>query len=802
MPFPSFFRTFRTAFFTAFTFAALTGEAQAQLAWTTLTLSTNTNQNAAVWSPERAEHLMVGASGTMFASMDALTWVARASGVSTTLNGVAWGSGQYVVVGASGVIRTSPDGVTWTSRTSGVTTELLAVIWASASTTGTGQWMAVGASGTLLTSPTGVTWTKRTTGLESTSNALRALVWTSLNGGTVIAVGDAGSILTSTDGITWASRTSGTTSALNGVTWSGTTAMAAGSNSTVLTSTNATSWTSRTISGGGGGNIALNTVTWGSDTTTGRFITGGSAANSVTASTDGGVNWRNQNINSNIKYAAYDGTRYILLGPTGRAFVSHNGVFPASTVALAPLDSATGVSLTPSFTWRTVAGIRTYQLQLATTSAFSAVAFNDSSVTDTTRILPSGNLSENTDYFWRVRARNVAGAGTWSAVRKFRTLLSPPAAPALSSPANKAAGVDLNPSLQWTSSATATGYAVQLATDSNFVTTVVNDSSLSAVSLSVGPLTFGTTYYWRVKARNAGGFGAWASFRSFATEAAPTGVPAAPTLSTPAIFATGVARIPTFSWNRPTGALAYQIQVSTAANFATTVADDSTLTATSTSAITLAGSTNYYWRVRAKNTFGFGPWAETSTFTTVTVTPEIPVQNLPAAFATNVANPASLTWNAVTGAATYHLQVSLAADFTTLLLNDSTLTGISKTTGILTSGSFHYWRVRAKNSVGTSDWSGTRRFTPTTATPISVGTETFASDRLWIAGEKLGFQLNGPDHVSIRLTDLQGKILLEIASAPFGEGRHEIDLPAARDGMVRLLLFRSDSYHKTIPLLP
>ena len=57
--------------------------------------------------------------------------------------------------------------------------------------------------------------------------------------------------------------------------------------------------------------------------------------------------------------------------------------------------------------------------------------------------------------------------------------------------------------------------------------------------------------------------------------------PDVPTLLSPTDLATGIAISPTLSWNASSGATSYQVQVSTASNFATTVFDQSGITATS-----------------------------------------------------------------------------------------------------------------------------------------------------------------------------------------------------------------------------
>ena len=92
--------------------------------------------------------------------------------------------------------------------------------------------------------------------------------------------------------------------------------------------------------------------------------------------------------------------------------------------------------------------------------------------------------------------------------------------------------------------------------------------------------------------------------------------PAAPVLTAPANSATGVAVNPTLNWNSVTTATSYQAQVSTTSDFASTVFNQSGITATSVQANGLANNTVYYWRVRASNTAGNGDWSTVWSFTT------------------------------------------------------------------------------------------------------------------------------------------------------------------------------------------
>jgi hypothetical protein len=84
----------------------------------------------------------------------------------------------------------------------------------------------------------------------------------------------------------------------------------------------------------------------------------------------------------------------------------------------------------------------------------------------------------------------------------------------------------------------------------------------------------------------------------------------------------------------------------------------------------------------------------------------VPTTSSPANSATGVAVNPTLTWNAITGAVTYHVQVSTASDFSAgIVVDDSTLTAGSMALGALTNGTKYYWRVNAKNAGGTSAWA-------------------------------------------------------------------------------------------------
>ena len=96
-----------------------------------------------------------------------------------------------------------------------------------------------------------------------------------------------------------------------------------------------------------------------------------------------------------------------------------------------------------------------------------------------------------------------------------------------------------------------------------------------------------------------------------------SGIPGTPSPTAPVDGSMGQAPTSTLTWSAVTGAASYDIQVASDPGFGTIVASATGLTAASyTPTSSLVGDTVYYWRVRANNVCGVGPWAATSAFRT------------------------------------------------------------------------------------------------------------------------------------------------------------------------------------------
>jgi type IX secretion system substrate protein len=96
-----------------------------------------------------------------------------------------------------------------------------------------------------------------------------------------------------------------------------------------------------------------------------------------------------------------------------------------------------------------------------------------------------------------------------------------PSTPGLTSPINGSTGLPVSPTLFWQQASGATSYHLQVSTGAGFGTLVVDNGSIAAASQTIGPLSYSTTYYWRVSGINNAGAGNWSAIWWFTTQAPP-----------------------------------------------------------------------------------------------------------------------------------------------------------------------------------------------------------------------------------------------------------------------------------------
>ena len=441
--------------------------------------------------------------------------------------------------------------------------------------------------------------------------------------------------------------------------------------------------------------------------------------------------WNYDTINTSMYNKAIDVSGKSVIGPgtlrlslpTGvgaiwdSAYIIISNTSPTPPIAptlTSPSNGSINIKLPATLSWNSSSGATTYQLQISTDSVFSNIVLNNSNLTTTSQSI--GSLSNSTNYFWRVSAINSAGTSSYSNGFKFTTVPPIPPTPTLVYPASSASNIPLSLSLSWNLSTGATTYRLQLASDSLFSNILTNDSMVTTASFAIGPLATGTTYFWRINAKNLSGTSGFSPVQKFATIPATPGIPV---LISPPNASINISTTPALSWNTLPNATSYYVQVASDSNFQTLQIDYPNLNATSLVIVQpLPNSGVFYWHVKGNNSGTSSGWSATWKFTTVPPPPVAPLLLTPSQNSQNISPSTTFTWLGFLNSQYYNLQIATDSLFTQVFVSDSIQGTTSPTIGPLLKVFTFYWRVNAVGFGGVGPWSNTGVFTTSNVTPI------------------------------------------------------------------------------------
>lgn len=273
---------------------------------------------------------------------------------------------------------------------------------------------------------------------------------------------------------------------------------------------------------------------------------------------------------------------------------------------------ASATSYTVTVSWTAVTGATSYEVRLGG-NTYTAT---EASIT-ITDLLPS------TTYSYQIRAKNEGGTSMYTSVLYVRTLSAPPDVPT----GITATATTNTITVSWNTVTNATGYYVLL----NGGFSYYSNKSPKAIT----GCTPGTEYTYAVCATNGGGNSAYSPEQTIRT------IPLAPGAPT-GVKATSTADSVTVEWEAVTGADTYEII------FGGTTYETSDTAYTVTG---LTADTQYSYKVRAKNEGG------TSVYTAVYTVKTLLELEVPSDVrATAKMNSVTVSWNPVSGAASYDVE--------------------------------------------------------------------------------------------------------------------------------------------------
>ncbi|BDG01214.1 fibronectin type III domain-containing protein [Anaeromyxobacter oryzae] len=310
-------------------------------------------------------------------------------------------------------------------------------------------------------------------------------------------------------------------------------------------------------------------------------------------------------------------------------------------------------------------------------------------------------LAAGTTYWYRVRAANADGLWTAYATASVPTIPPAPGSPAF--PAIDAASLTVS----WPAATGATSYALETAPAATGPWTTVAVVT-SGTTFMHTALLANTTYWYRVRASNASGDGAYSPAASATTL---PNVPGKPT------FADVTSTSITVLWTAPAqGAAAYDLERAPSANGPWSPVATGTTALSATDSGLQPGTTCYY-RLRAVNAAGGASgWSAILAVTTLPTAPGAPT------FSGVSTVSLTIQWSPITGATTYHVERApdpsgpwtvVAAGLTGSYYNDAA-----------TANTAYWYRVRGANASGYGPYSPASTVTTLTNAP---GAPTFSN---------------------------------------------------------------------------
>ncbi len=331
-----------------------------------------------------------------------------------------------------------------------------------------------------------------------------------------------------------------------------------------------------------------------------------------------------------------------------------------------------------------------------------------------------------TNYYWRVRVIGDDCVGQWSEPYIFRTKIK---GPELVYPADNAVNVPYYLEFECENIIGADTYDFQISKDSLFTQDSIAFSryNLAVNKLLCTILKPTTLYYWRARAKNVEGVTEWSNFFKFTTVIQG---PDIPTLVYPANSAKTIPVNLEFKWVESPRADKYRLLISEKFDFSKIFKDTTGIDTNVCIVDGLKNYTNYYWKVLAINDSGATKYSTAWTFRTVSLPPaNAPVLTSPAKGDTGLVLVPTFKWNAVKYAEKYILQIATNSDFNSesIVINNANVTGDIRGENVAKYSTEFFWRMKAINDGGETDWSEVFNFT-TMINTVGVAEELYFKD--------------------------------------------------------------------------
>ncbi len=365
-----------------------------------------------------------------------------------------------------------------------------------------------------------------------------------------------------------------------------------------------------------------------------------------------------------------------------------------------PTNATANMPVEVALDWSAVTGNTGYIYQLDTVPTFdSPLLFEDDAAINTSTATVS-DLYFGKTYYWRAATKTAVDTSVWSATWNFTTIDYIDN----ETPANASIDMPVSLNIDWDPVTGNTGYIYQYDTVNTFDSPLFyhGNSATNNSNADIANLYFGTTYYWRAAAKNTVDTSQWSPIWSFTTIDQIYN-------TSPANGSTEQNLTLNLDWDAVTGNTGYLYKVDTVISFDSPalVEGTSSINSSNIDITNLYFGQTYYWKAAAKNAVDTSlwtiPWSYTTKSTINLVSPADGIINQPVYL--------QLDWSTLTGATYYDVECDTSINFDSPVYTYNSTMSSYFYESELQFNATYYWRVRARNSYDTTQWSVIRSFT-------------------------------------------------------------------------------------------
>ncbi|MDA3861865.1 MAG: family 10 glycosylhydrolase [Melioribacteraceae bacterium] len=377
-------------------------------------------------------------------------------------------------------------------------------------------------------------------------------------------------------------------------------------------------------------------------------------------------------------------------------------------------DRVIGVGTT-ALTWDIPSGedIKFYVLYRSTSSSFDTTNISDSKnifkITSNHYVQIDNDFPTEKAYYYVTALDWNNNESSVSNRFEYEPVLVLPDTPNLIMPLNAEANGRDTLNFVWNYANNANSYSIIVATDADFNDVVISEIALLDTSYQLTGLAGETEYFWSINAVNLAGESDYAESYSFTT-----GYPSAPDLHTPSYRWTDVELNPQFSWSGNPIASSYHFVLSEGLGITVDkIVLDTILVDTLLQISDLKPGSFYAWHVNSNNEYGTSIWPDTLyQFQTIVILPEVPVLVSPPNELSTLSDSVTFVWQKVGDYSDgYRIQVSTDEEFSNRIFDSDNIKDTTIIFGGFEGATTYYWKVRANNDGGSSDFSEIYIFT-------------------------------------------------------------------------------------------